>query len=129
MNKALLVLAMLGLGIPMMAGAAGAYSPGTVSINSTSSAMFGAYSVRFNTAAAAGSYIGAAKLFGGSVNIYGYDGARYFSCFVPPDSFLHGAALRTATGNNIGTSIVAIRNSTSNACTGLQIHKSSRYLD
>ena len=42
---------------------------------------------------------------------------------------VRAAALRIAAGNNIGTRLVALKNSTSNACTGLQVHKYSSYLD
>lgn len=113
MKKAMLVLAMLGSGIPAVANAAGAHIPGTVIVeNVYGNYMSGSFNVRFNTAAADGSFIEVANGTSGYVNFFGSDGTKTFGCYVSPGSAMHDLAVGIASGAGDGTSIHVSKGST-----------------
>jgi hypothetical protein len=138
MNKILLGLAILGLGIPMVAGAAGGHTPGTVYINidnTNTAVMMASYNVRFNPAAAGGSYVRILDYGSpdGNIIIAGHDGAKQFECSYTPDlnGIFHPAAelardLARGAGN--GTFIYVSRTSTYD-CDVLYIQNSSDRLN
>lgn len=130
MKKAILVLAMLGAGIPALASAAGYYAPGYVYAGSNY--MYGSYNVRYNATVAGTPYIGAYNSVNSTVGFYAYDSSgNYFSCYVPTSSAMHYAAteIKNGAGSGNGTYLYVLRNTATNECTYISSNHVSYFVD
>lgn len=131
MKKIMLVLAILGAGIPALAGATGGlYIPGYVYAGS--SYMYGTYNVRYNTTVAGTPYIAAYNTANSSVGFYGYDSSGiYFSCYVPTTSAMFNAAteIKNGAGSGNGTYLYITKNTSTSECTYIYSLHASYYVD
>lgn len=130
MKKAILLLAILGSGIPALASAAGYYVSGFV--YASSSYIYGTYNVRYNAAVAGSPYIAAYSTANSTVGFYGYDSSGvYFSCFVPTTSAIYNAAteIKNGAGSGNGTYLYVLKNTTTSECTYVYSVNASYYVN